>query len=92
MFQKIDLNSNDFGTVINCAIRYCLGRRTYMPGVVCDYVRPLLPHLNQRTVACMERDIRECQNYGDECDVQTWTDFLKAVREVMFERDIEGWN
>lgn len=92
MMQNIDITSENFGDVIVCAIRYCLGRRTYMPGVVCDYVRSLLPDLSTRTVACMERDIRECHNYGDACDEQTWTEFLMAVQQTMEARKIEKWS
>lgn len=89
---QIVLSDDDFGAVINCAIRYCLGRRTYMPGVVCGYVKPLLPYLNERTICCMERDIRTAPSYGDECDVATWTSMLSAVDDVVSERQLSKWS
>lgn len=89
---KIDMADDDFGCVINCAIRYCLGRMTYMPGLVCDYVKNLLPYLNDKTIGCMERDIRECRDYGMDCDAVTWMQFLTLVRQQMQERSIPAWN
>lgn len=89
---KIDLSDDDFGAVINCAIRYCLGRRTYMPGLVCGYVKPLLPYLNDRTLCCMERDIRTAPSYGDACDVATWTMMHDTVAAAMLSRSLERWN
>lgn len=88
----LNLSDDDFGAVINCSIRYCIGRRTYMPGVVCGYVKPLLPYLNDRTICCMERDIREAPSYGDECDVVTWTSMLDEVGKIIDQRDLQRWS
>ena len=44
---KIDPTDDDFGAVLNCAIRYSLGRQTYMPHLVMDFARPLLPFLSR---------------------------------------------
>lgn len=87
----IDLSDDDFGAVVNCAIRYCLGRRTYMPGLICSYVKPLLPHLSEKTICCMERDIREAPSYGDDCDLHTWMDMLDEVQSVIDQRGITRW-
>lgn len=88
---NIDLSDDDFGAVINCAIRYCLGRRTYMPGLVCGYIKPLLPFLSENTICCMERDIREAPSYGDDCDLQTWMNMLAEVQAVIDRRGITRW-
>lgn len=82
----IDLRDDDFGAVLNCAIRYCLGRRTYMPGLMTDYLRPLLPHLNQKTLAVIEQDIvgQAKLGYGDTCDAEMWGKFLDDVRRAMW--------
>lgn len=88
----IDPADDDFGAIIVCAIRYCLGRRTYMPNLVRNYVRPLLPFLDENTVGCMERDIRECEDYGMNYDCKMWTSFLADIRQAMEERSIAAWN
>lgn len=88
----INLSDDDFGAVINCAIRYCLGRRTYMPDLICRYVKPLLPYLNDKTIECMERDIRTAPSYGDDCDVDTWNHMYLAVDAEMIKRNLQRWN
>ena len=79
---KIPADEVDFfGAVLNCAVRYCIGRSTYMPGLV---TRWIMEHchgvLTQKTIGVMKRDIDEAQaspfrGLGDACDVVTWTKF-----------------
>lgn len=84
----------DFGAVLNCAVRYCLGRKTYMPGLVIDYITPLLPKLDDRTLWCFERDILEAkESYGcglgdKNIDEPKWIDFLEKVKEERGKRNI----
>ena len=66
----IDLQDDYFGTVLNCAVRYCLGRMTYMPKLVCDYIRPLLPYLSDKTLWCFDKD----------CDEEMWMKFWEDVK------------
>lgn len=79
----IDPTNDDFGAVCNCAVCYCLGRRSYMPSLVCGYITPLLPELTDKTLDCFERDIAERKrtgfDFGDSCDYETWDAFYKAV-------------
>lgn len=79
----VDPTNDDFGAVCNCAVRYCLGRRSYMPSLVCGYIISLLPELTDKTLDCFERDIAEHKrtgfDFGDSCDYETWDAFYKAV-------------
>lgn len=79
----VDPTNDDFGAVCNCAVHYCLGRRSYMPSLVCGYITPLLPELTDKTLDCFERDIAERKrtgfDFGDSCDYKTWGTFYKAV-------------
>jgi transcriptional regulator with XRE-family HTH domain len=79
----VEPTSDDFGAICNCAVRYCLGRRSYMPSLVCGYITPLLPELTDKTLDCFERDIAERKrtgfDFGDSCDYETWDAFYKAV-------------
>lgn len=36
----IDPYNDDFGAICNCAVRYAVGRRTYMPDLVIDFITP----------------------------------------------------
>lgn len=82
---------DDFGTLVICAVRYSIGRCTYMPKLICDYLTPRLLLLDDKTIGCMERDIRLASFYGDECDRATWSDFLAAVQTEMEKRGIQPW-
>ena len=85
----VDPTNDNFGAICNCAVRYCFGRRSYMPILVCGYITPLLPELTNKTLECFERDIAECKRtgfgFGDSCDYETWDAFYKAVC-----KEIEG--
>ena len=90
----IDPGNDDFGAVCNCAVRYCLGRRSYMPKLVTDYIIPLLPKLTEKTLACFRMDIENRQkagfDFGMGCDVETWNGFYKAVCDEMERRRTNG--
>lgn len=81
----IDLRDDNFGAVLNCAVRYALGRMTYMPHLVTDFITPLLPELSDKTLWCFDHDITERRyegGYGDpKIDEPMWMRFHAAVRE-----------
>lgn len=91
---KIDPTDDNFGAVLNCAIRYSLGRQTYMPHLVMDFSRPLLPFLSSRTLWCMARDIREAETYGGYgspvIDEPKWKAFLEEVDAEVNRRKAEA--
>lgn len=67
-----------FMSIIICAVRYCLGRRTYMPDVVTRWVMASIPGLPAETAKILLRDIndqRRQYGLGDKCDVETWETF-----------------
>ncbi len=73
----------DFGTVLNCAVRYAIGRQTYMPGLVIDFIRPLLPFIDDNTLWVFDKDIEEAMriSLGDPIiDAPKWKDFHMAVK------------
>lgn len=79
--------NDEFGAVLNCAVRYCIGRRTYMPKLVMDVIRPLLPALTDKTLWCFERDIEGADNYGADYDEEEWMRFLSEVKAEIARRD-----
>lgn len=57
--------TDDFESMLICALRYSIGRETYMPSVTIDYIRYLIPQLSANTLYVMQRDIRETiTSYG----------------------------
>lgn len=73
--------SDVFGAMLNCAVRYCIGRQTYMPGMVMDLIRPMIPNLTDKTLFCMEQDIKEANYLGSDIDKDHWIDFLELIKE-----------
>lgn len=79
---KIHDQNNNFGAVLICAVRYCIGRQTYMPELVINFTRPLLSKLDDKTLYVMARDIAEADNLGDtEIDAPMWAEFLTEIEK-----------
>lgn len=77
----IELEDDFFGAVLNCAVRYSIGRRSYMPGLVIDFISPLLPYLTQKTLWCFDRDLEGEENLGDPViDAPKWKQFHEQVK------------
>ena len=79
---EIDKN---FETILLCAVRYAIGRRTYIPSRVIDYITPLLPYLSEDVLKLIVNEIIERYTYegalGDEkIDKPYWEQFLRKIR------------
>jgi hypothetical protein len=75
-------NTDDFCLVCICAVRYCLGRRTYMPWSVMSFIKQFLPALSDNTLYVMARDIAEADSLGDaEIDAPMWAEFLAEIEK-----------
>ena len=93
----IDPHDDDFGAICNCAVRYAVGRRTYMPGLVIDFITPHLSELTDKTLWCCQRDLYqrldEGFDFGDEFDLQNWMSFLEDVdKEIKKRKQPSGHN
>ena len=83
----IDPADEDFGAILICAVRYALGRHSYMPSLVQDFIRPLLPRLSRNTLFVMAQDIRGSSSYGDPyIDKPGWMRFLDEIQKERRER------
>ena len=83
----VEINK-DFETILLCAVRYAIGRKSYMPSMVIDYITPLLPYLSDNTLRLMANEITEYEAYegglGDEkIDKPYWEQFLRKIRLEM---------
>jgi hypothetical protein len=77
----------DFETILICAVRYALGRRTYMPRLVIGYITPMLPMLSKMTLSVMEKDVMFEGDLGDEqIDKPSWMQFLKDIQKELKKR------
>ena len=72
-------NKDDFELILTCAVRYVIGRATYMPSVVIGFITPLIHTLSKRTLAVMLIDISEAPSLGMEIDKEMWLTFSAAL-------------
>jgi len=86
----VDVSDDFFGCLLNCAIRYAVGRRSYMPSLVIQEITPLLPQLSGKTLWCFDQDLTVAAHmggYGDPLiDAPQWHRFHEAVREERLKR------
>ena len=80
----VEINK-DFETILICAVRYAIGRRTYIPSRVIDYITPLLPYLSEDVLKLIADEIIGHYTYegalGDEkIDKPYWEQFLRKIR------------
>lgn len=78
---QIDVSDDDFGTIVTCAVRYSLGRLTYMPSLVQDFVTPLIPHLHRLALSALVRDVAQYEH-----------DLSATHPEGFRTQDNQGWH
>ena len=83
----VEIDKN-FESILVCAVRYAIGRKSYMPSMVIDYITPLLPYLSEDVLKLIANEITEHDTYegslGDEkIDRPYWLDFLRKIRLEM---------
>lgn len=72
------------------AVRYALGRSTYIVGVTCDFVASVKNKLSKCCIAILIHDIYGeleiahdlGRTLGDECDEREWIDLLNILKEM----------
>lgn len=80
--------NDHLGEMLNWAVRYSLGRRTYAVMDTCNYIKPLIKDLSNRTLYCMLRDIKDQKKdgYGDQCDIDNWMELLDLIDKELARR------
>ena len=87
----VEIDKN-FETILLCAVRYAIGRRTYIPSLVIDYITPLLPYLTEDVLKLIADEIIGHYTYegalGDEMiDRPYWEQFLRKIRLEIGDRN-----
>ena len=86
----IEIDKENFGTLCIGAIRYCHGRRTYMPSLVMEIVGQHLSELSDRDIKVMYDDCRfmNISDYGDEViDKPNWLLCEKTLKKELKRRE-----
>lgn len=76
---------DDFGCIINSALRYSISRHTYMPGTVVNFVRKYINILDTKTIEVAIEDITNELERNNVDDPAMW----KKLRDELFIRRAE---
>lgn len=84
-----DADVRDLKDMIISALRYALGRMTYITGETAEFIRRYPELIDERVKGVMLRDLeeyfkkRESFKFDDECDYNTWKglyNWLKGLK------------
>ena len=73
------LAKEGFGCIVNSAVRYSLGRDTYMPDVAVQFILDHMNLLDLRTVTVMYRDIQKALEDENLPHRETWVSLMYAL-------------
>lgn len=85
----ISASDEDLGAMLVCAVRYGLGRTTYIVSLIVDFIIPLIPELSNKTLWCLDKDIRNTENLGSYIDKAKWTELLIQVQKEREKRELK---
>ena len=80
------LASDMFSEMMVSAVRYALGRRTYIVHDTVNYIKSVLPYLRRKDVHVIYTDIIEAEGehrLGDECDVHDWLSLKEYIEDYV---------
>ena len=85
-------HDQDFGLIVNAAIRYSMGRQTYMPSTVHDFALRYMPLLDNTTVEVIIEDITKEIEFckGKMPQIEVWLDLQEKAEEERKRRQEEG--
>lgn len=82
--DAVEISQEDFGTLCVCALRYCHGRRTYMPDLVQSIVKAHFKDLSDKDLGVIANDEQfqaSANLWGDPCDKTEWQKFYEALKD-----------
>lgn len=83
---------NDFGCIINSAVRYALGRSSYMPSTTVQFVLRYIMVLDVRTITVMIKDIDRALVVEKLPYSETWLSLKYTLEDRLQKIQDEGGN
>lgn len=74
---------NDQEHLYVCAVRYGLGRKTYITSIISSFL--MQTKLSDYCTKLIIRDIEKCDNYGHDCDKECWIQLLNHLKSSLNE-------
>lgn len=77
----------DYENILISAIRYALGRRTYVVGLTVDYTIKEIKKqkISNYALTIILNDIRKTKNLGAQCDKEDWMRLLNLIETKLLE-------
>ena len=91
MSKLLDPHDDKVGTVLECAIKWTVGRKTYMVSVVTGVISPVVPDLSNKTLLLLEREIVKHERFFDSTDRKEWISLRDTLRQEIDKRNLERW-
>lgn len=75
---------DDFGCMVNCAVRYALGRETHMPNRIISFVKKHIGDFDQKTISAMIEDIEKHTKPYDNsvAYIDEWSKLADVLRKA----------
>lgn len=73
----------DLSAMLVSAVRYALGRQTYIVGWTCEFIKNNLHLLEYKDIVIMIEDIKECGYYGHDIDKLEWLKLLNVLENYI---------
>lgn len=77
------MNEKDFNTLIVCAVRYALGRRTYIVSSVVDIAKENIGIMQTNTKRAIINSILLTEDLGDSFDKKKWEELFMLLRNSL---------
>lgn len=75
----------DYEHIVISAVRYALGRMTYIVELTVNYVLKDIEDnkLSKNCLIVISKDIKSTKDYGMECDKEQWIKLLRKIEGVI---------
>lgn len=92
--HETPFTDDDFGVICLCAMRYALGRETYMPTLVQDFIKRHIEDIPRGNLKTMWDDLRYSENtphaFGNELiDKPGWIAFMCYLAKELDRRETD---
>lgn len=76
---------SEYEHILVSAVRYALGRMTYIVELTVNYVLKDIEanKLSEHCLSVIKKDINDARDYGMDCDKQEWVKLLNKIEEVI---------
>ncbi len=78
----------DFNSIVICAVRYAIGRGTYMPDVVAGFVRRYMKALQTKTLHVLRKDIKAHLDKPELSQRDLWASLYSDLGEEILSREL----